>query len=281
MQKEIFYIGEIGINANGHVGIAKDLICMAKRCGCDAVKFQKRDIDIVYDEAFLSSERESPWGTTQRDQKEGLEFSEKDYDEIDQFCKEKEIEWFASAWDLNSFKFLKKYDCNYNKIASAMLTDLNFVEEVAKERKLTFISTGMSTFETISFAIRKFVEYDCPFILMHCVSLYPCPEAKCNISVIKSLRDVYRCHVGYSGHESGILPSIIAVAMGAVAIERHITLDKTMYGSDQFASLEEDEFKNMVHEIERVQAIKGDGKKRFCCEEKMIAKKLRYFEKEV
>ena len=239
MTDTIFYIGEIGINANGSVDIARKMIRMAKRCGCNAVKFQKRTIGVVYPKEMLDSERISEWGKTQREQKEGLEFSEQDYDEINRICDEEDIEWFASAWDIPSLNFLKKYDCGYNKIASPMLTHLEFVEEVAKESKLTFVSTGMCNMIDIQKVCDIFNKHKCPFILMHCTSLYPCPDSKCNMGMVKILKNTFGCHVGYSGHEEGYLPSLVAALDGAIAIERHITLDKEMYGSDQKSSIDE------------------------------------------
>ena len=237
-EKLPFIIAEIGINHNGSVEIAKKLINMAKECGVDAVKFQKRTIDIVYTKELLDSPRQSPWGTTQRQQKEGLEFGKKEYDEIDSYCKEKGIYWFASAWDEKSQVFLKQYDLPFNKIASAMLTHKKLVEMVAEEKKHTFISTGMSSFEQIDRVVNVFKKNECPYTLMHCVSVYPCPDEWCNLKMVEMLKKRYGCPVGYSGHEIGPFPSVLAVTLGAIAIERHITLDRSMYGSDQSASLE-------------------------------------------
>lgn len=273
-----FVIAEIGINHNGDIEIAKKLIDVAKKAGCDAVKFQKRTLDIVYSQELLDSPRESLWGTTQRDQKTGLEFDKAEYNIIDSYCKENQIEWFASAWDVESQIFLQEYSCLYNKVASAMLTHLPLLEVIAKERKQTFISTGMSSFVDIDKAVEIFRKYQCPFMLLHCVSTYPSEDNECNLLVMKELKDRYSCEVGYSGHERGILPSVLAVALGATVIERHITLDKKMYGSDQAASLEEPELQLMVQQIRSVDGILGDGKK-FVSEKEMgIAKKLRYFE---
>ena len=235
----ILIIGEVGINHNGDIDIAKKLIDMSVRCGCDAVKFQKRDIDIVYSEEELLKLRESPWGNTQRDQKEGLEFSEKEYDIINDYCNEKKINWFASAWDEKSLDFLDKYNLKHNKIASAMITNLDFLNAAAKKNKYTFISTGMSTYSNIDKAVEIFKKNNCNFELMHSVSTYPCSEDRLNLHLIEKLRDKYKCKVGYSGHEASVSPSVVAVARGANSLERHITLDRSMYGSDQSASLEE------------------------------------------
>ena len=273
----IFIIAEIGINHNGDLGIAKQLIDMAKDSGCDAVKFQKRTINIVYDKKMLDSYRESPWGTTQREQKEGLEFGKNEYDEIDRYCKEKDIQWFASAWDEESQKFLRQYDCKYNKVASAMLTHIPLLEVIAEEGKHTFISIGMSDFDQIDRALSIFREKGCPFTLMHCVSTYPCPDGDCNISLIPVLKEKYQCPVGYSGHEIGILPSVIAVVMGAEVVERHITLDRAMYGSDQSASLEKRGLELLVRDCRAVKSILGNGEKIVSTKENSIADKLRYF----
>lgn len=273
-----FVIAEIGINHNGSIDIAKKLIDMAADCGCNAVKFQKRTIDIVYTKEFLDSPRESPWGTTQREQKEGLEFGEKEYDEIDKYCKKVGIDWFASAWDKQSQIFLKKYDLNYNKIASTMLTNIPFLEMVAEEKKHTFISTGMSTYKEIDKAVEIFKKHNCTFTLMHCVSTYPSDDDECNVSMVKTLKERYNCDVGYSGHEKGILPSTLAMAFGTRVLERHITLDRTMYGSDQAASLERRGLELLVRDSRSVGAIIGTGKKTFSDKEKQIARKLRYFE---
>ena len=181
----LFVIAEIGINHNGDIDIAKKLIDMAKIAGCDAVKFQKRDINLVYAKELLDSARESPWGTTQRDQKMGLEFGREQYDEIDSYCKERNIEWFASAWDMNSLIFLDRYDCKYAKIASAMNVDMNLVKAVAKRKKYTFISTAMSDLEQIEKVVGIFWESACPFELMHCVGTYPMNPCTPILNVLK------------------------------------------------------------------------------------------------
>ena len=184
MNKPIFIIAEIGINHNGDMSICKQLIDIAVDTGCNAVKFQKRDIDLVYTQEMLDSQRESPWGSTQREQKIGLEFNQEQYSEIDQYCKEKEIEWFASAWDVNSQKFLKQFDCKYNKVASAMIVDTNLLKTIAAEKKHTFISTGMTTYKDIEIAIDIFKQAGCPFELMHTVSTYPMDFADANLNMM-------------------------------------------------------------------------------------------------
>ena len=277
--KKTFIIAEIGINHNGDIELAKKLIDVASRAGCDAVKFQKRDLDTVYTKEELDKPRKSPWGTTQREQKEGLEFSKKEYDFIDKYCKEKGIIWFASAWDIKSLVFLDNYNLKYNKIASAMITNIDFLKDVAKRKKYTFISTGMSGYNEIDKAVDLFKASDCPFELMHSVSAYPSPEDQLNLNIIQRLVKKYNCPVGYSGHEPSVSPSIVAVTLGANSIERHITLDRSMYGSDQSASLEEKGLEQLVSIIRKIPIVIGkEDKKMLDCEIE-VAKKLRYWEK--
>jgi len=271
----IFLIAEIGINHNGDLDIAKKLIDAAKDSGCDSVKFQKRDIDTVYTEEYLKSYRKSPWGETQRSQKEGLEFNYENYCEIDNYCKKLDIQWFASAWDLKSQKFLKQFNCPYNKIASPMNVYLDLMECVAKEGKHTFISTGMSTDEDIKIAVNIFRKHNCPFELMHTVSTYPMNHSDANLNMINCLKNTFKCNVGYSGHEDNIEISLAAAAIGVSSIERHLTLDKKMYGSDQSASIEPKKMKKLAFGIREIQKYMGDGKKRILPEEIEIAKKLR------
>jgi len=271
----IFIIGEIGINHNGDLGIAKDLIDVAVDSGADAVKFQKRTIDLVYTKDFLDSPRESPWGSTQREQKKGLEFGLEEYREINQYCKEKSIEWFASAWDLESQKFLAQFNLNYNKIASAMIVYEDLLKDVASEEKHTFISTGMSTENDITKAVNIFRSNNCPFTLMHCISTYPMKDEDANLNVIKTLRDKYNCDVGYSGHEVGLAVSYGAAALGITALERHITLDRAMYGSDQSASVEPPGFATLVGAVRKIDEAMGDGKLGYIKKELSIAENLR------
>ena len=270
-----FIVAEIGINHNGDLQLAKQLIDIAVVAGCDAAKFQKRTVDKVYTKEYLDGPRKSPWGETQRDQKEGLEFGKEEYDAIDQYCKEKGIEWYASAWDIDSQKFLQQYDLKYNKVASAMLTNDELLEEIAKERKYTFIATGMSTFKEIDHAVEIFEKYGCPFELMHCNSTYPMPLEEANLRLIKVLADIYKCKAGYSGHETGTLVSTCAVAAGATSIERHITIDKNMYGSDQKASIEAYELCKLVRDIRETEKIMGTGEKKLTATEEEVKKKLR------
>lgn len=277
----IFIIAEIGINHNGDLGIAKDLIKVAKEAGCDAVKFQKRTIELVYSKELLDSPRESPWGATQRAQKEGLEFGYEEYKEIDRFCGEVGIEWFASAWDLESQKFLRQFNCKYNKIASAMLTYEPLLEMAASEKKHTFISTGMSTLEQIDRAVEIFRNTGCPFELMHCISTYPMEDEDANLNCINTLRERYKCNVGYSGHEVGLAVSYAAAALGITSLERHVTLDRAMYGSDQAASVEPMGLKSLVGAVRKIEKAMGDGAIGVLAKEVPISKKLRaHFHKE-
>ena len=271
----IFIVAEIGINHNGDVSICKELIDVAADAGCDAVKFQKRDIDQVYTQAFLDSPRESPWGDTQRAQKEGLEFSSEQYLEIANYCHKKKIEWFASAWDINSQAFLRELNCNYNKIASAMVVFEDLLQMVAEEGKHTFISTGMSTYDDIQKAVDIFTAAGCPFELMHTVSTYPMNEEDANLRLIDTLRRKYKCDVGYSGHEAGLAISYAAAAMGITSLERHFTLDRSMYGSDQSASIEPSGLRQLVGAVRKIEKAMGDGEKRVLDAEVPIAKKLR------
>ena len=271
----IFIVAEIGINHNGDLNLAKRLIKTAKECGCGAVKFQKRDVNLVYTKEFLDSPRESPWGTTQHAQKEGLEFGLEEYSAIDRYCKELNIDWFASAWDMNSLDFLDQFNCKYAKIASAMLADNAFLYAVASHKKHTFISTAMSDLNMIGTAVDIFREKQCPFTLMHCVGTYPMKTEDANLRCIQTLREAFQCPVGYSGHESGLAVSFAAVGMGITALERHITLDRSMYGSDQAASLEPDGLRRLVGTIRKMELSYGDGIKRIIPAEQEVAKKLR------
>jgi len=275
MKKTIFIIGEIGINHNGDMSICKDLIDVAVEAGCSAVKFQKRDIDIVYTQDMLSLPRESPWGTTQREQKAGLEFNYDQYLEIDKYCDEKNIEWFASAWDTNSQEFLRKFDCKYNKVASAMIVHEDLLKMIAEEKKHTFISTGMTEYKDIQKAIDIFRAADCPFELMHTISTYPMKDEDANLNMINTLRDKFNCNVGYSGHEVGLAVSYAAAALGISSLERHITLDRAMYGSDQSASVEPSGLRQLVGAVRKIELAMGDGEKKIIDAEVPIAKKLR------
>ncbi len=257
------------------MSICKQLIDVAVESGCDAVKFQKRDIEQVYTKEFLDSPRESPWGTTQREQKEGIEFNSDQYKEIDVYCKEKNIEWYASAWDLNSQEFLRKFNCNYNKVASAMIVYEDLLKKIAEEGKHTFISTGMSDYNDIQKAVDIFKSANCSFELMHTVSTYPMKDDDANLRIIDTLRDKFNCDVGYSGHEVGLAISYAAATFGITSLERHITLSRAMYGSDQASSVEPAGLKQLVGGVRKIEKALGDGKKTIIEAEKPIAKKLR------
>ena len=273
----MYIIAEIGINHNGSMHHAKKLIKQSYESKCHAVKFQKRDIDVVYSKEQLKKPRTSPFGTSEREQKEGLEFNEKEYDQIDEYCKSKDIIWFSSAWDVNSQIFLDKYDLKYNKIASAMLLDKVFLNEVAKRKKHTFISTGMSDFDMIDNAVEIFKKNKCSFELMHCISAYPFNGEIANLNMIKILRDRYKCNVGYSGHEKGgKLISLASIALGSTSLERHLTLDRTMYGSDQAASITPTGLKSLISDVRILEkALTGNKNKVIIDSEKPVAKKLR------
>ena len=272
----VFITAEIGINHNGNLDIAKKLIDVALNTGCDAVKFQKRNIEKVYSQEVLDSPRESPWGTTTRDQKLGLEFSLQDYRKIDKYCRTKKIPWYLSCWDVSSQIEMRQFKTKYNKIASAMLIHKKLLKTVAEEGKYTFISTGMSTMKQIEEAVKIFKQYKCPFELMHSHSAYPMKDEEANLKVILSLKKKFKCNVGYSGHEIGSYNICVpAVVLGATSIERHITLDRSMYGSDQAASLEPEGLHRMVRDIRSLDKILGDGKKKIWDSEIPAMKKLR------
>ena len=272
----VFITAEIGINHNGDINIAKKLIDVAVKAGCNAVKFQKRTVEKIYSKEVLDSPRDSPWGKTTREQKMGLEFGQKEYNEIDEYCKDNKIEWYASAWDLESQEFLKQYNLKYNKVASAMLTDIELLNKIVEEGKKTFISTGMSTLQEIKNAVDIFKKNKCPFELQHCNSSYPMKIEEANLKCIKTLKKEFNCEVGYSGHEStGYIICVTAAVLGASSIERHISLDRTMYGSDQAASLEPHGLERMVRDVRRVESILGDGVKKVWPSEIPVRDKLR------
>ena len=270
----IFITGEIGINHNGDLDQAKQLIVGAMKAGANAVKFQKRTIDLVYTQKQLSSIRESPWGNTNYDQKNGIEFEEKDYDVIDLFCKEIKIEWYASCWDVKSQILMRKYNCKYNKVASAMLTHRELINEIAKEKKHTFISTGMHSIDEIKKVVDVFKKEKCPYELLHTVSTYPMKIENANLKTIYTLKKIFNCNVGYSGHEVGRAVSVAAAAMGISSLERHITLDRSCYGSDLAASLEIEGFALLIDYVRTVEIAMGDGEKKILDEEKKIRQKL-------
>ena len=268
-----FIIAEIGINHNGSVQIAKSLIDIAVMTGCDAVKFQKRTVDVVYTAEELAKERPNVFGNTNGDLKRGLEFGEKEYSEIDEYCKEKGILWFASCWDEGSVDFIDKFDPPCYKISSASLTDDNLLLHTKAKGKPILLSTGMSTMEQIEHAVKLLGEDN--LVIYHCTSTYPSENSEINLNVIKTFREKFSCPIGYSGHERGVNPSVIAAAFGANSIERHVTTDRTLWGSDHAASLEPHGLFIMVRDIRQVPILLGDGNKTVYNSEVPIIKKLR------
>lgn len=268
-----FVIAEIGINHNGDLGIAKKLIDAAVTCGCDAVKFQKRTVDVVYTKEELARPRENPFGATNGDLKRGLEFSEKQYKEIDTYCKEKKILWTASCWDEGSVDFMEKFTPPFYKIASASLTDDKLLAHHKKTGRPVILSTGMSTLEQVDHAVEVLGKEN--LIVLHCTSTYPSKLEELNLNAIPVFAARYGVPIGYSGHEVGLSPSFAAAVLGACVIERHITLDRAMWGSDQAASIEPQGFERLVRDIRVWETVRGDGVKKVYDSEKPIIEKLR------
>ena len=272
----VYVIGEIGTNHMGDLNIAKQLIEVAAKSGCDAVKFQKKNVEKIYHKEFLDSFLESPWGTTQGEMRLHREFSDKQFLEISKHAKKNKIDWFVSCWDIESQLNMRKFKTKYNKVASAMLIHEKLLHTIAEERKHTFISTGMSTMKQIESAVKIFRDYDCPFELMHSHSSYPMKLEESNLKLIPKLKKKFKCDVGYSGHEkSSYIACVIAASLGATTIERHVTVDRTLYGHDQAASLEESGLRRMIRDVKLVDKILGDGKKKVWKSEIPAQKKLR------
>lgn len=268
-----FVIAEIGINHNGSVELAKKLIDVAVQTGCDAVKFQKRTIEAVYTQEELAMPRQSVFGNTNGDLKRGLELSFNDYKEIDNYCTEKGIMWFASCWDKVSVDFIEQFNPPCYKISSASLTDDDLISYTKSKGKPILLSTGMSTIDEIKHAVSVLGEDN--LILYHCTSAYPSEISELNLKVIETFKNLFSCPIGFSGHEKGIMPSTLAVALGAVSVERHITTDRTLWGSDQAASLEPEGLRRLVRDIRNVHSAMGDGNKVVYESEKPVIKKLR------
>ncbi len=268
-----YVVAEIGINHNGDMSIAKKLIDVAASAGCSAVKFQKRTVDVVYTAAELARVRESPFGTTNGELKRALEFGEKQYAEIDAYCKKAGIVWFASPWDEASVDFLERFDVPCHKVASASLTDDHLLRHIRATRKPVILSTGMSTMAQIDHAVEVLGRQD--LIVLHATSTYPAAYDELNLKVIPVLAQRYKVPVGYSGHETGIASSVASVALGAHMVERHLTLDRAMWGSDQAASLEPNGMNRLIRDIRLVETSFGDGQKRLLDREKPIMEKLR------
>ena len=276
--KKPFLIAEIGINHNGSVKLAKKIIDLAKRYGFDAVKFQKRNPDISTPNQQKNKMRDTPWGyISYLEYKKKIEFNYKEFKQLDNYCKKIKILWFASAWDIESQNFLKRFKTKYNKVASSMLTNLDLIKVIAKEKKHTFISTGMSNIKDIKNCVNIFKKNNCKYTLLHCVSTYPCDDEDLNLNMILTLKKIFKCSVGYSGHESSVSPSIIAATLGATAIERHITIDRSMWGTDQSASLSEEGIKTLTGTINKLSLVLGDGKKIISKNEREMLKKFKYW----
>lgn len=278
MFKKPFLIAEIGINHNGSLKIAKKLIDLAKKYNFDAVKFQKRNPNISTPNKLKKNMRDTPWGyISYLDYKKKIEFGLKEFKQINTYCKKRKIQWFASPWDVESANFLKKFNNKFNKIASAMLTNLELISNIAKQKKHTFISVGMSKEKDISNCIKIFKKFNCKFTLLYCVSSYPAEEKNLNLLSIKYLKKRFKCDVGYSGHETTVSPSIVAYLLGAKVIERHITLDRTMWGTDQSASLSEEGIKNLTSILEKIPYMLGKNEFKKRKEEMNLLKKFKYW----
>ena len=275
--KKPYLIAEIGINHNGSLNTAKKMIDMAKNSGFDAVKFQKRDPDICVPEDQKKIIRDTPWGKmTYLAYKKKIEFNVKQLTSLQKYAKKLKLNFSASCFDINSIDLINKLN-DFNKIPSAMISNTIFLEHVAKKKKKTLISTGMCNLKDISTAVKIFKKNKCNYELMHCVSLYPCPENKLNLSMIQTLKKKFKCKVGYSGHETSVSPSFFAYMMGASTIERHITLDRSMWGTDQAASLSPAGMRMLCTSFNRIKNIMGDGVKKFNIEEKNMLKKFKYW----
>jgi N-acetylneuraminate synthase len=268
-----YVIAEIGINHNGDIDLAKRLISVAVAAGCDAVKFQKRTVDVVYTQEELAKPRENPFGLTNGDLKRGLELEYYDYQEIDAFCRASKIAWFASCWDEKSVDFINRFSPPCYKIASASLTDDNLLRHTRKTGKPIILSTGMSTLEQIDHAVEVLGKQD--LVLLHASSTYPAYYEELNLRAIPVMRERYGVPVGYSGHETGVPSTVAATVLGACCVERHITLDRSMWGSDHAASLEPNGISRVVRDIRLVEQSMGDGVKRVYEREQPIIKKLR------
>jgi N-acetylneuraminate synthase len=268
-----FIVAEIGINHNGDIDLAKRLISVAVAAGCDAVKFQKRTVEVVYTAEELAKPRENPFGATNGDLKHALEFGQEEYEEIDAFCRSVKMTWFGSPWDEASVDFLEQFNVPAHKIASASLTDDDLLRHIRKTGKPIILSTGMSTYAEIDHAVEVLGKTD--LVLLHTTSTYPATYDELNLRAIPTMAERYQVPIGYSGHETGIPTSVCAAALGACCVERHITMDRAMWGSDQAASLEPNGISRLVRDIRLWEQSKGDGIKRVYEREVPIIKKLR------
>lgn len=268
-----FIIAEIGINHNGSLELAKTLIDVAVEAGCDAVKFQKRTIDVVYTQEELARIRPNHFGNTNGDLKRGLEFGFEEFSEINEYCRQKKIMWMASCWDEASVDFIDQFNPPAYKIASACLTDKDLLLHTKSKGKPVILATGMSTLEEVDSAVKVLGAENT--IIMQCTATYPCDNSDLNLLVIPQYKERYKTVIGYSGHERGISPSFLAAVMGASVVERHITIDRTLWGSDHAASLEPQGLKKLVRDIRSINAMLGDGQKIVYKDEKPIIEKLR------
>ena len=274
-----YLIGEIGINHNGDMQIAKKLMDAVNACGWDCVKYQKRNPNVCVPEKQKRVMRDTPWGRMKYiDYKYKIEFEKSEYDEIDEYCKNVGIKWTASPWDLDSLDFLNQYDSlPFIKIPSALLTDLDLIKKTTQTGKKIIISTGMSTLDEVDAAVNTIKETNAnaSFAVLHCNSTYPAPNNELNLNCIQTLKDRYNCEVGYSGHEFGLTTTIASICLGATIIERHITIDRTMWGTDQMCSVEPQGLIKLVRGVKELQGALGDGKKVVTETEKPIRDKLR------
>ncbi len=274
MKKKTYIIAEIGINHNGDLNIAKQLIDIAKVAGCDSVKFQKRNPDVCVPEHQKSVMRDTPWGRmSYLEYKYKVEFGKREYDEIDRYCRECGIEWSASPWDIDSLHFLLNYELPYIKIPSALLTDDKLLKASASTGKKIILSTGMSSMEEVERAVE--IVKDSDYSLLHCNSTYPAPIDELNLNCIKTLKEKFNCEVGYSGHEYGLSTTISSICLGASILERHITLDRSMWGTDQMCSVESHGLIKLVKGVRELERSLGDGVKTVTESEKIIKDKLR------
>jgi len=271
-----YLIAEIGINHNGDLQLTKKLIDAAHACNWNCVKFQKKNPDLCVPENQKNVIKDTPWGRmSYLDYKHKLEFGKKEYDFIDKYCKEKPINWAASVWDIDSLNFIKGYDVAFIKIPSAKVTDLKLIKETACSKSTVILSTGMSTLEEVDTAVEILRKYSKSFLLMHTNASYPADVKELNLNCIKTLRERYNCPVGYSGHEYSIEPTVYAAVLGAKVIERHITLDHEMWGTDQSSSIEPMGMDMLYKRIRLINATLGDGVKRITKGELSVKKKLR------
>ena len=276
--KKPYLIAEIGINHNGSLKMAKKLIDLAVKHKFDAVKFQKRNPNVSTPEYLKNTLRHTPWGEiTYLQYKNKIEFDLKEFREIDSYCKLKKINWFVSCWDIDSVNFMKNFKVKLHKVASAMITNKQLIEKISKQKIKTLISTGMCSLNDISNAIKIFKKNKCPYVIMHCVSQYPCPENILNLNLIPFYKKKFKCEVGYSGHESTVSPSTFAWILGATYIERHITIDRSLWGTDHAASLSEDGIRNLSNILLKAPNFFGSGKKIISSSEKKLLKKFKYW----